>query len=43
MESDLKPEIFHTYLKNFQVAKTFDITYAIGSDERGERAINLSY
>ncbi len=40
--SVLKPEIFHTYLQNFQAAKTCDIAYAIRSDERGECAINLS-
>ncbi len=42
MESDLKPDVVHTYLKKIEAIGTCDITYAIGSDERGESAINLS-
>ncbi len=41
-EEPVTPLIFHTYLQNFQPAKTCDIPNKIGSDERGECEINLS-
>jgi len=42
LESDLKPEIFHTYIYFRRLLKTCDIPYVISSDECGECAINLS-
>jgi hypothetical protein len=42
LQAQSKPDVVHTYLQNFQTAKTCDITYAIRSDEPDEYAINLS-
>ncbi len=42
LHTQSKPDVFHTYLQNFQLVKTCDITYPIRSDGRGECAINPS-